>query len=169
MGFFWALQANSPVAAYWVLALNLQRQEGLGPLATEIDEAVAEWNTENPSLPLDSSRNIVDFINKVDLPLLNSTIQETLRFATSAMSMRAVQEITQLGGYTFGRGDEIVCLLRMVHLDQEIHERPDEYIPTRYMAQKKFTKKGKPVMNHTIPFGGGVSMCEGRQVQGSNG
>ena len=147
---------------YWIIALHLQRPDGLNPLVAEIDEAVTSWNTANPSLPLDSHQNVIDFINQVDLPLLNSTIQETLRFTTSVMSIRAVLETAELGGYTFNRGDEIVCSARAVHLDPEIHERPDEYIPTRYMTQNKFTKHGKPVMNHTIPFGGGISMCEGR-------
>ena len=160
--FFWALQANAPVAAYWLLALNIQRPDGLELLTAEVDEAVAGWGTSNPSLPLDSQQNVVDFINQADLPLLNSTIQETLRFATSVMSIRAVMETTELGGYTFNRGDEVVCSARTVHFDPEIHEQPNEYIPTRYMTQKKFMKNGKPVMNHTMPFGGGVSMCEGR-------
>lgn len=116
----------------------------------------------NPSIPLGSHQGIVDFINKADLPLLNSTVQETLRFATSVMSIRAVVETTELGGFTFDRGDEVVCMTRMVHLDPEIHERSGEYIPARYMTGKKFTKNGKPVMNHSMPWGGGVSMCEGR-------
>ena len=160
--FLWALQANAPLAAYWVIALNLQRRESLEPMVAEIDEAVASWNTANPSHPLHSHQNVVDFINQADLPLVNSTIQETLRFTTSVMSIRAVTETTELGGYTFTRGDEVVCSTRTVHLDPEVHERPTEYIPTRYMTQKKFMKNGKPVMNHTMPFGGGVSMCEGR-------
>jgi cytochrome P450 len=116
----------------------------------------------NPSLPLDSPHGVVDFINQADLPLLNSTIQETLRFATSVMSIRAVKETADLGGFTFDRGDEVVCMVRMVHLDPEIHERPDEFVPTRYITEKKFMKNGKPVMNHSMPWGGGVSMCEGR-------
>ena len=160
--FLWALMANAPLAAYWIIALNLQRQDGLKPFVAEVDKAVANWNATNPTLPLDSPQRIVDFINQADFPLLNSTIQETLRFTTSTMSIRAVKERADLGGFTFHRGEEIVCMSRMVHLDPEIHERPDEYIPTRYMTETKFTKDGKPVMNHTIPFGGGVSMCEGR-------
>lgn len=160
--FLWALQANAPLVAYWIVALNLQRPDGLKPLVAEVDEAVTSWNNANLSLPLNSRQNVVDFINRADLPLLNSTIQETLRFVTSVMSIRAVVEATELGGYRFNRGDEVVCSTRAVHLDPEIHERPTEYIPTRYMTQKKFTKNGKPVMNHTMPFGGGVSMCEGR-------
>ena len=146
--------------------LNLQRPEGLEPLVTEVGGAVTSWNTTNPSLPLNSHQNVVDFINQADLPLLNSTIQETLRFTTSIMSIimsiRTVVGTTELGGYTLNRGDEVMCSARTVHLDPEVHERPNEYIPTRYMTQKKFTKNGKPVTNHTMPFGGGVSMCHGR-------
>ncbi|KAF9646400.1 cytochrome P450 [Thelephora ganbajun] len=160
--FLWALQTNAPLAPYWIIALNLQRPDGLEPLVTEVDEAVISWNTANPTLPLDSHQNVVDFINQTDLPLLNSTIQETLRFTTSVMSIRTVMDTTELGGYTFNRGDEVVCSIRTVHLDPEIHEQPNEYIPTRYMTHRKFTKNGKPVTNHTMPFGGGVSMCEGR-------
>ena len=147
---------------YWIIVLNLQQPDGLKPLITEIDEAVTIWNATNPTLPLHSQENVVDFINETNLPLLNSTIQETLRFATSVMSIRAVMEPTELGGYTFTQGDEVVCSARTVHLDPEVHERPNEYIPTRYMTPKKFAKNGKPVMNHTMAFGGGVSMCGGR-------
>ena len=160
--FLWALQANAPLAAYWIIALNLQQPDGLEPLVREVDEAVASWNTTNPTLPLNSHQNAIDFTNQANLPLMNSTIQETLRFATSVMSIRVITETTELGGYTFNKGDEIVCSARTVHLDPEVHEKPNEYIPTRYMTQSKFTKNGKPVMNHTMPFGGGVSMCEGR-------
>ena len=160
--FLWALQTNAPLATYWLIALNLQRPGGLEPLAAEIDKATASWNVTNPSLPLNSQQNVVDFVNQADLPLLNSTIQETLRFTTSFISIRTVTEKVELGGYTLDQGDEITCSARTVHLDPEVHERPDEYIPTRYMTAKKFVKNGRPVPNHTLPFGGGVSMCEGR-------
>ena len=73
-------------------------------------------------------------------------------------------EPTELGGFTFKEGDVIVCSTRAVHLDPEVHERPDEYIPTRYMMQK-FMKNGRSVTNHTMPFGGGVSMCDGRYIK----
>ena len=76
--------------------------------------------------------------------------------------LKVVTEMTELGGYTLNRGDVVMCSTRAVHLDPEIHEQPTEYIPTRYMTQKKFTKNGKSVANHTMPFGGGLAMCEGR-------
>ena len=78
------------------------------------------------------------------------------------MSSRTVTETTELGGYTLNRGDLVMCSPRAVHLDSEIHDQPTEYIPARYMTQKMLTKNGKPVMNHTMPFGGGLGMCDGR-------
>ena len=71
-------------------------------------------------------------------------------------------ETTELAGYTLNQGDLIICSTRPVHLDPEIHEQPTEYIPTRYMTQKRSMKDGKPVTNHTMPFGGGLAMCDGR-------
>ncbi|KAF9642040.1 cytochrome P450, partial [Thelephora ganbajun] len=67
-----------------------------------------------------------------------------------------------LGGYRFDEGDEVACVTRSVHLDEEVHENALEYNPRRYMDQKRFSKNGKIVANHSMPWGGGASMCAGR-------
>ena len=154
--------ANSPHAGYWMIVLNLQREGGLQPLTDEIDEAVTSWRQQNPD------QNIEDHLHEIvstsDLPLLTSTVRETLRYAASAMSIRRVTEPAEFGGYCFDTDDEIVCMTRSVHLDEEIHENASEYNPRRYMTEKKFSKNGKDVKNHSMVWGGGVSMCEGRFV-----
>jgi len=155
--------ANTPNAGYWLIVLNLQREEGLQPLADETDKAVASWKEQNPGQKIED--NLYEFISTAELPLLTSTIQETLRYTTSVMSIRRVTEPVEFAGYRFDRDDEIICLTRSVHLDEEIHENASEYDPRRYMKQKKFSKNGKIVTNHSIPWGGGVSMCEGRSVK----
>ena len=157
--------ANAPYAAYWLIALNLQREDGLQPFVDEIDEAVASWEQKNPDQSIED--NLYEFISTAELPLLTSTIQETLRHTTSSMSIRRVTEPVEFGGYHFDRDDEIVCVTRSVHLDEEIHKNASEYDPRRYMNQTKFSKNGKPVVNHSMPWGGGVSMCEGRSVDSS--
>ena len=154
--------ANTPNAGYWLIVLNLQREEGLRPLADETDEAVASWKQKNPGQRIEDY--LYEFISTAELPLLTSTIQETLRYTTSVMSIRRVTEPVEFAGYHFDRDDEIICLTRSVHLDEEIHENASEYDPRRYMKQRKFSKNGKIVTNHSIPWGGGVSMCEGRSV-----
>jgi hypothetical protein len=49
-------------------------------------------------------------------------------------------------------------------MDEDLHENPREFIPDRYMNKKKFMKNGKQVVNHSMPWGFGVSKCEGRQA-----
>ncbi|KAF9646393.1 cytochrome P450 [Thelephora ganbajun] len=158
--FLFALMANAPNAGYWLIVLNLQREDGLQPLTDEIDEAVASWKQQNPGQQIED--HLHDFVSTAELPLLASTIQETLRYAASVMSIRRVTEPVEFGGYRFNKDDEIVCLTRSVHLDEEIHENASVYDPRRYMTQKRPTKNGKIVANHSMPWGGGVSMCEGR-------
>ena len=157
--------ANAPNAAYWIIALNLQREDGLQPLADEIDQAVTLWKQQNPGQQIEDHLN--EFVSVAELPLLASTIQETLRYATSVMSIRRVTEPVEFGGYRFDKDDEIVCMTRSVHFDEEIHENPSEYDPERYMKQKRFSKNGKVVANHSMPWGGGASMCVGRSVDPS--
>jgi hypothetical protein len=153
---------NTPNAGYWLIVLNLQREEGLQPLTDEIDEAVLSWKEQNPGQTIED--HLYELISSVKLPLLTSAIQETLRYTTSVTPFRRVTEPAELGGFHFNKGDEIVCVTRSIHFDEEIHENAREYDPRRYMGEKKFSKDGKIVANHSMPWGGGVSMCEGRFV-----
>jgi cytochrome P450 len=157
--------ANAPNAGYWLIALNLQREGGLQPMVDEIDEAVTSWKQQNPGQKIEE--HLYEFVSTAELPLLASTIQETLRYAASVLSIRRVTEPVELGGYRFNRDDEVVCATRSIHLDEEIHENASEYDPRRYMTQKRFRKNGKTVTNHSMPWGGGVSMCIGRSVDSS--
>lgn len=159
LGDLWALQSNAVQAAYWIIALQLQRPEGLSHLIKEIDTARTEW-LKNNSTTNDETR--CQWILDSPLPLLTSTIQEILRYATMSFSIRIVEKETVLGGYYIPKGDYLICNTRLVHLDGDIHSDSTEFIPDRYMRSTKFTKDGRTVPNHTIPFGGGVSMCEGR-------
>jgi cytochrome P450 len=99
------------------------------------------------------------------MPLLNSAIQETLRYCSSTFSIRLVTRDTVLAGHHIQEGEKVICMTRAVHLDEEVHEYAGQYEPARYMdSSKTRTKDGKRVANHSMPFGGGVSMCEGRYV-----
>ena len=103
-------------------------------------------------------------MSTAEFPLLTSTIQETLRYTTYILPIRRVTEPVEFGGYRFDAGDEVLCLTRSVHFDEEIHVNASVYDPGRYMKQKRFSKNGETVANHSMPRGGGVSMCEGRSV-----
>ena len=157
-----ALETNSPIAAYWLIVLNLQREDGLKLLTDEVDEAITSWKRQHPGQEMED--HLYEIVTTADLPLLTSTIRETLRYTASIASIRRVTEPAELGGYRLNVGDEVACLARLVHFDEEIHENASEYDPMRYMTEKRLSKNGKTVVNHTMPWGGGVSMCPGRFV-----
>lgn len=81
-----------------------------------------------------------------------------------SFSIRIVEKETVLGGYYIQKGDYVICNTRLIHLDEDIHPDSTEFIPDRYMKAPKFTKGGRNVPNHTIPFGGGMSICGGRYI-----
>jgi len=151
----WAIQSNAVVAAYWVIALQLARPEGLQPLIDEVDAARRAGTDADPTH--------CEWILSGSFPLLTSTIMESLRIASSVMTIRVVEHDTVFAGYHFRKGQKVTCATREVHMDEAIHEHPRAFVPDRYMeGHSKFLKDGRPVPNHTMPFGGGVSMCEGR-------
>lgn len=164
----WALQANAVMAAFWIVVLQIQRPEGLDPLRNEVDAARTSWVSSHPGEKLED--NIAEFVAEAALPLLTSTIQEALRHCTSVMSIRDVQEPLEFAGYQFDKGEQVICATRTTHLDPEIHDDPFNFVPDRYLdVHKKFTKNGKQIPNHSLPFGLGVSKCEGRQVYNHTG
>ncbi|PBK76529.1 cytochrome P450 [Armillaria solidipes] len=152
----WALEANAIMVAFWVIALSLQQHPdglGLAPLIDEIDKA-------RPANPENN-----DWIISASMPLLVSTIKEALRVSTSAFSIRRVAKDTVFAGYELKKNSEVVCVTRAVHMDEEIHEDAHRFIPDRYLkidAGQRLFKDGKEIRDHTMPFGGGVSICEGR-------
>jgi cytochrome P450 len=173
----WALEANAIWAVYWVIALCLQQSHGLEPLLRELDESRTTWNAANPSAPfpadpLDSrsASTVTSFIAGSSLPLLTSAIYEALRYATSSFSIRRVTHDLVFPSnpdafglertYAFAEGDRIVCATRAVHQDTAIHSDAEEFRLDRYVGCKM--NEGKMGRSQFLPFGGGVSMCEGR-------
>ncbi|KAF8583180.1 cytochrome P450 [Ramaria rubella] len=130
----------------------LQQPEGLAALIAEVDQARVDWKTQHPDHL--SYENQHQWVLDVTLPHLISAIQEALRFASSSFSQRRVSKPTDFGGFHFEPGELIVCATRSVHIDDEIHPNPQEFDSKR--------KNGKIVPKHFLPFGGGISMCEGR-------
>ncbi|KAI8990620.1 cytochrome P450 [Trametes punicea] len=158
----WALQANAVFAAYWMVALSLERGEGLAPLVEEVDNARRLWQAAHPSKPLGTEFFEDLASDSKSLPLVTSAIQETLRYTSQSFSIRRVTRPVQLGGYELREGDEVVCATRYVHVDDQIHSDAATFDIRRYLEPPKPMKDGRLVPNHTMPFGGGVSKCEGR-------
>ena len=161
----WALEANVMWAIYWLIAELLQQPGGLTPLVVELDCVRKQWQAAHPTMPLGPAFfDEVIVSNPERVPLLTSAIQETLRYRSSVFSMRRVTAPVTLGDYQLRPDEKIVCATKQVHLDDKIHPGAKEFDIRRYLDSPRLVKDGKLVPNHSMPFGGGVSMCEGRQV-----
>lgn len=164
LGDLWALESNAIQAAYWIIALQLQRPEGLKHLTEEIDAARSDWLKQNDDsgCAYSEDERHCQWIFESPLPLLTSVIHESLRYTTFSLSIRQAENETIIGGYKITKGDYVVCATRSIHMDGDIHENPTEFVPNRYDKPTKFIKNNRVIPNHSMPFGGGVSMCEGR-------
>ncbi|KIO30347.1 hypothetical protein M407DRAFT_20613 [Tulasnella calospora MUT 4182] len=164
---FWAANGNMNWGFFWCINLMLHEPQGLAPLYEEVDAARDSWLKAHPTADLsgDSPTEIAEFLNNAPLPLVASTVSESLRVSSSSFSIRTVVEDgATINGYPqfeFSKGDILVCQTRSVHLDQEIYG-PDAatFKPDRFLDSGIVTEGGsrKPF----FPFGGGVSQCEGR-------
>ncbi|KAG9049580.1 hypothetical protein FS837_009918 [Tulasnella sp. UAMH 9824] len=164
---FWAANGNMSWGFFWCLNLMLHEPQGLDRLYEEIDAARDSWFKAHPSAVLsgDSPTELGEFLNNASLPLITSVVSEALRVSSSSFSIRrVVEDGATINGYPqfeFSKGDVLLCQLRSVHLDREIYG-PDAatFKPDRFLESSLVTESGS--RRPFLPFGGGVSMCDGR-------
>ncbi|THH20769.1 hypothetical protein EUX98_g8517 [Antrodiella citrinella] len=163
----WATESNTTWAIYWTVAFLLQHCTAQEAVLAELNTARATWVASHPDTPL-SQENFSDFMqDSSDLfPLLTSSIQESVRLRSSSFSVRRVGAPIEFAGYHHEMGDRIICNTRAVHMDEALYETPTEYIFDRFTeaGKKRASELGKSASPPFLPFGGGVSVCEGRYV-----
>jgi cytochrome P450 len=81
--------------------------------------------------------------------------QETLRLRPSVVdAVRLTAAPVSLAGFECPAGTLLMAAPLLVHLDPEVHERPQEFRPERFLDSQ-------PVPGSFIPFGGGGRRCLG--------
>lgn len=166
IGMLWASQANTIPAAFWAIAFILSDKKAQDAIRAEIDSIAAGCAKDEKGRVLFSKSDLNN------MRMMESAINEAFRLSTSSMSMRVAEEDFELEiagekKYAIKKG-EYVCLFPPVtHYDSEIYSDPFAYQWDRYYSEnpqnkKEFFKDGKPVKSPLVQFGGGVSMCPGR-------
>ncbi|KAJ3038918.1 hypothetical protein HDV00_012840 [Rhizophlyctis rosea] len=150
----WAAQANAMPGLFWSLAHILTHPDIRVKVEEEIAQAVST-NNENLSARLE--------INLQQLPFLDACISESLRLASSSLSLRvskADQELDFKNGVKFRvrKGDIVGISSHHVHFDEDIYPEPMKYDPYRFYSADG---KAAPRQLH-LPFGGGTTLCPGR-------
>ncbi|XP_074423961.1 steroid 21-hydroxylase [Larus michahellis] len=134
---------TTAAAMAWALAFLLPRPQLQARLREEL------WRVLGPSgvpEPGDAPR----------LPLLQATIAETLRLrppAPLALPHCALRH-TSIGGIPVPAGSILVPNLLAAHRDPDIWERPEEFLPERFLVP------GAP-SRALLPFGCGARSCPG--------
>ncbi|CAI5789185.1 7-alpha-hydroxycholest-4-en-3-one 12-alpha-hydroxylase-like [Podarcis lilfordi] len=164
----WASQANTGPAAFWVLVHLLKYPEAMKAVWEEVDRVLRETGQEvNPGSP------IIDVsLETIKTPLLDSTIEETLRLKVSPFLFRSVMQDIDLKmsdgrEYIFRKGDQLLLFPFLgLHMDPEIYPDPHTFKYDRFLnpdgTKREFYKNGKKLKQYTMPFGGGPSICPGR-------
>ncbi|KZW04019.1 cytochrome P450 [Exidia glandulosa HHB12029] len=150
LSLFWGFNTNSLKTSFWMILFICSTPKLAARLRSEFA----------PAFVTQSSLPNTDYLTK-ECPLLDATFRETLRLATAPSSMRLVEEDTEIGGYTFYKGNRV--LLPSMHLHRAKHfwgEDADSFRPERIL---EIGDKVDIVQSGYLrPFGGGTSYCPGR-------
>jgi cytochrome P450 len=90
-----------------------------------------------------------------ELPLLNSVIRESMRLTpVTTMVQREITEPIEIRDHTLATGTVVAPSNYLAHRHADFWERPDEFIPDRFIGLK-------PPPYVYFPFGGGGRKCLG--------
>lgn len=166
----WASQANVGPSAFWVLFFLMKHPEAMNAVKEEVNNTLKESGQEivhgGPLINV-----TYDMLMK--MPVLDSTLEETLRLVTVLLLFRSVLqdvtlETTDGCKYHIRKGDSMAAFPYVaIHTDPEIHPNPHSFKYDRFLnpdGSKKtdFFKAGKKVKHYILPWGSGITMCPGR-------
>ncbi|KAM9844638.1 5-beta-cholestane-3-alpha,7-alpha-diol 12-alpha-hydroxylase-like [Aulostomus maculatus] len=166
----WASQGNTGPSSFWLLLFLMKHPEAMAAVREEVDKVLKESGQE-----VQRGGPLVNLTREMLLktPVLDSTVEETLRLTAAPLLTRAVLQdmtIKMANGheYFIRKGDRMACFPYIsVQIDPEIHPDPLSFKYNRFLnpdGSKKtdFYRGGKKVKYYNMPWGAGVSMCPGR-------
>ena len=166
----WASQGNTGPSAFWLLLFLMKHPEAMKAVRAEVEQVLLESGQE-----VKRGGPLVDLTRDMLLktPVLDSTVEETLRLTAAPVLTRAVLQDLSLKmadgcEYSIREGDRVALFpYTAVQMDPEVHPDPTTFKYDRFLTSNgerltDFYKKGKKVKYYTMPWGAGVSMCPGR-------
>lgn len=178
-GLAWAMNANSNSFVFWLL----WRINSDAVLLARIRDEIAPYIViEKPAHGFGSAFKAALRIESIEVeglvnncPLLKAAYIETLRLDVSAWSFKVIREdaiISAKDGssekFLLSKGTYAHGAHGLNHMNPDVFEEPKEWYIERHIKWDTSNEKGekRPVgadMGVVRPYGGGVSMCKGRQ------
>ncbi len=136
----------------WLLLILANRPEVQSRVHEEMDRVIG----------LDRRPTLED---RDRLPYLNSVLLESMRYRTIgplAVPHKAGQRC-EVGGFTIPQGAQVLGNVYAIHHDPRFWDRPDEFLPDRFLPQPDGSPPAALAGNAFIPFGVGHRACPGRR------
>jgi cytochrome P450 len=105
-------------------------------------------------------KETIDEADAANLPYLQAVVKEAMRLhpvAPILLPHRAEEDGAEIGGYAVPKGSTVLFNAWAIMRDPAVWERPDEFVPERFLGQADFRAKAFEF----IPFGAGRRMCPG--------
>lgn len=138
---------SSAVTVEWAISELLRKPEIFEKATEELDRVIGRerW-VEEKDVP--------------NLPYIESIMKETMRMHPVAPMLvpRFSREDIKIAGYDIPKGTRVLVNIWTIGRDPKIWDRPDEFIPDRFMG-KDIDVKGQDF--ELLPFGSGRRMCPG--------
>ncbi|KAK7974515.1 hypothetical protein PG989_016363 [Apiospora arundinis] len=164
------LHANSIPVCAWVILEIVKDPALLCTIREEISQAQITGGPQAGAF---------NYQKLASMPLLQSIYTEVLRVHISILVTRIAIEDVTLGGYTIPRGSTVQAPTEVAHLDEEIwgvpgHPASDFWAYRHVKEVMKSNSEGETATrfefsmggpaNCFFPFGGGTSICAGRNI-----
>ncbi|KAG8965697.1 hypothetical protein FRC00_003172 [Tulasnella sp. 408] len=158
---FHALHANATPTAFWVLAYILSTPGLKDRILLEIGPALKS----RTKIDDDPDIDIAYLVSPKSCPLIHSCLYEAMRLTSGSLSTRLVEKPTAIGTYTLYPRNAVFVPSRIVHLAED-HWGPDvlQFDPDRFIKRPEELRPGNMWLR---PFGGGATICPGRQYAGN--
>ncbi|EDW18010.1 probable cytochrome P450 12d1 proximal, mitochondrial [Drosophila mojavensis] len=112
-----------------------------------------------------SKDTVLDEDNMKDMPYLRAVIKEALRYYPNGLGSfrQCIADVT-LSGYHIPKGTQILVGANALLKDEAYFERPNEYLPERWLRDPKTNKKIQVTPFTYLPFGFGPRQCIGKRI-----
>lgn len=137
------------ITVEWAMAELLRNPSVMAKVRAEMEDTLGGKETiEEP--------------DAANLPYLQAVVKEAMRLhpvAPILLPHQAVEDGVEIGGYAVPKGSTVIFNAWAIMLDPAAWERPDEFVPERFLERAEVDFRGKEF--EFIPFGSGRRLCPG--------
>jgi cytochrome P450 len=137
----------------WAMAELIRRPELIERAQTEMDSVIG-------------SKRLVEESDIQQLPFLQALMKENFRLHPPAPLLlpHESREPTELLGYHFPAGTELLVNAFAIHRDPSVYDNPDNFDPDRFLARPHVDHMSTSDPYELMPFGKGLRMCPGYRL-----